>query len=189
MFIGAYWGSRQESRLRAAERIASLLQSLVCIDARFSDWYLKGHSSELADSNRLSPSTDVISTALKTNNRDVDGAPIDELGFSLGLWNGLESFPCGLTVRCGVSSNVVTNAVVFQLPSQNNVLAVLGEGVLRQMLLSVVTAFDPTVAVLTSHEYLKKLGGGLPASTGGWLVYRRDSGDNKLEVNGVIGQI
>ena len=130
---------------------------------------------------------DAIVRVLKANNRDTDGSAITELGFNVGLWNGLTSFPCAINVTCGGYSKSVKNSLVVQLPSDGRALDVLGESSLRQILLGLIAALDPEVAVLTSNDYLNQMGGGAPWEAGGWIVYRREEGIGKLSVNKPIG--
>jgi hypothetical protein len=185
MFIGAYWDSRQETLQQSAERIALALRSLANVDERFTCWFAKGGKRKSATYKRVRVEADAIASALKTNNRDVDGSAIAELGYNVGLWNGVDSFPCSFNATCGGYSSFVKNSVVFQLPNDGNILESLEEATLRQMLLGMVAAFDPDIAVLTSNDYLDQMGGGAPWDAGGWLIYRR--GVQNLEVNEPVG--
>lgn len=187
MFIGAYWDARQETLLQSAERIALALQSLAIVDERFTDWFAKGSKRKSAASDRVDTKTDAIASVLRTNNRDVDGSAIAELGFNVGLWNGVDSFPCSFSGTCGGYSNFVKNSAVLQLPNEGKILESLDEGSLRQMLAGMVSAFDPDAAVLTSNDYLDQMGGGPPWDAGGWLIYRRESGIENLQVNEPVG--
>jgi hypothetical protein len=189
MFIGAYWNARQESLAQSAERLASALQSLATCDMRLANWFAKGRRKKAASAEAIEINSDALSSVLKTNNRDSDGTAIAELGFNLGLWNGDDSFPCSFNATCGGYSEFVKNSAVLQLPSDGNVLTSLSKDSLREILLGIVSAFDPDIAVLTSNEYLDQAGGGAPWEVGGWMVYRQADGIENLGVNEPVGII
>lgn len=110
-----------------------------------------------------------IEPYLKTNNRDTDGAPIVELGFDLGLWNGGS---VSLSITCGAYSPAICNSVVIYLPPT----AELGENDLatfRSLLDACIDAWEPDHAVATSSQLMAQEGGGRPWQTRGWLNYSK----------------
>jgi len=131
--------------------------------------------SRKAASVPLPLSADHIAQRLKTNNRDTDGSPIEELGFSLGVWNGNDESPASFHITCGVYSPFVKNASVLTLPPQSVPLAPAVAGLYRTLLEKSVQACDPEDAVATSTESLARAEA-MPWAAGGWFVYRRGQG-------------
>jgi hypothetical protein len=114
-----------------------------------------------------------IQENLKSNKRDSDGLAIPQLGFSLGIWNGLETTPASLGITCGASSRFIKNSVVLSLPPRPPPAGAESIEVFRILLEKTVIAWDPDDAVATSTELLTRSGGGMPWLVGGWLTYRR----------------
>jgi len=187
MFIGAYWDARKETLDESAERIKSALKALANVDKRFSEWYLKGRTRNSSSDRAITADMHSVAALLRTNNRDDDGSAIEELGFSVGLWNGDDFFPCSFSATCGAYSNYFKNSVVLEFPTDCDVLSELSEGAIRNALIGIVNAFDPEVAVLTSNDFIDRFGGGAPWDAGGWLLYRREDGIAKLKVIEPVG--
>src|SRR5687767_8638141 len=114
-FIGAYWSARKETRRESALRITKFLEA-IGEQPLFASWYLKARRK--AALTPLEISVDAIEMQLKTNNRDTDGSAIQELGFSLNVWNGTDKSPASFAVICGAFSNYVKNSAVLSLPPQ-----------------------------------------------------------------------
>ncbi|MGC4013100.1 MAG: hypothetical protein QM755_01080 [Luteolibacter sp.] len=132
-----------------------------------SQWFTKGKSAKTAPKSPVPVTAEEIESYLKTNNRDVDGSAIAELGFNLNLWNGGSAT---LSITCGAFSPAIRNSVVVSLPPT----AEVGEGVLatlRSLLDACIDAWDPTNAVATSSQLIAQEGGGMPWQTRGWLNY------------------
>lgn len=165
MFIGAYWGPRRESRERVAQRLAEFLQSLPSASGSLSTWYVKGQS-------RASASTSIVATPekialrLKTNRREDNDEIISELGFSFGAWNGGDA---SLQATIGAFTSHIGNSVVL---SYDESALDLSRSECRGVLESAVRAFDPDKAVVTSTEYLTKMGSAQPWEAG-VLTYTR----------------
>jgi len=182
MFIAAYWGERKESRTKCAFRIAQAIDLLAQIHPELSVWYLK--KSKKTISPKKIDGKSEIERNMRANKRDSDGLPIYDLGFSLGLWNGSNSFPCSFNVACGAYSEFVKNSVVLQFPENNNILPY---SEIRRCLVAIVSVLDPDFALVTSHEYIDHNGGGAPWDAGGWLVYKRSDDNNNIEEHGTFG--
>ena len=174
-FLGAYWGSRKETRRECAVRIANFLQGIAHLP-HFALWYLKARSQSTARLH-LEAAPDPIEALLRTNSRDIDGNAIQELGFSLSAWNGSsDTTAASLAVTCGAFSTSVKNSAVLYLPSQPPPTDATGLETLKGLLVKAIEAWEPDVAVVTSHEFISREGGGMPWEIGGWLVYRRVEG-------------
>lgn len=185
MFIGAYWNARKESQSECAGRILEALKMLSQVHKELSKWYLKGRSKKTA-SKKVGTSPEEVEAILGTNNRDSDGSAISELGFSAGMWNASDKFPCSFNVTCGGHSHFVKNSVVLQLPEGSDVLS--GKEI-RKILEGMIAIFDPENALVTSHQFIDHVGGGSPWEAGGWLVYKRSDGIGNIEEHGILGAI
>lgn len=174
IIVGAYWASRKESRIECASRVSGFLASIADADV-FSFWYRKERRKSSSRS-QLRVEIESILPELKSNNRDDNGMAIEELGFSFGAWNGRDVMSASLSVRCGAFSNVVGNAVVLSLPDSEAPPAEADRVLFRSTMEKMLVAFDPDTIVLTSTEFLNRLGGGTPVDVGGWVVYRRGEG-------------
>ncbi len=172
-FVGAYWSSRKETREECAKRIAMFLESIADRPS-FRRWFLKKRSRK-ATSLPLEISVPAIGEELRTNNRDIDGAAILELGFNLNVWNGNENAPASFAVTCGAFSRQVKNSAVLYLPKQESIDATFYQEI-TLLLKKAIQAWEPENAVVTSAEYLSKSGGGMPWVVGGWLSYQRETG-------------
>jgi hypothetical protein len=117
-------------------------------DAALSHWFKKAASRKAAlvavpdDPGGLEP-------LLKTNQRDIGGNAIAELGFNFSAWTGREvGILASLAVTCGAYSPVVRNCVVVSFdPGASPTLDLL-ERILR----ATVAAFNPEDAVVNSTE-------------------------------------
>ncbi|QDV91613.1 hypothetical protein RAS2_27170 [Phycisphaerae bacterium RAS2] len=128
--LGAFWRPRRESIEQCADRMQAFMEELVQCDEVFASWYQKGWSRKDA----LRRKVDVhdrgaLLTLLNKgrNRRDYGGEVIEDLGFSVGLWNGgPEERTAGLMIRCGLYSKVFglgANSVVLGFPEELGALA------------------------------------------------------------------
>jgi len=189
MFIGAYWGKRQESRIHCAKRIADILQRLRMAHPSLGTWYLKARSRSEALCNSIELSPDTIGRILETNDRNSNGSSIAELGFSIGVWNGNNELPATFSAECGAFSDFVGNSAVLNFDPSWDDDDLLSSERMRGLLVAFVEVFEPDVAVVTSNEYIDRAGGGSPWESGGWLVYERDRGIDQIVETGTIGQV
>jgi len=107
-----------------------------------------------------------IEALLTTNNRDMTGQAIPELGFSLAVWNGKSA---SLSAALGAFSPQIGNFVLLSFHGPNPLKAAAW----AQLIERAVEAFDPDSAVVTNNEFLERHGNGTPDEAGGWFVYRR----------------
>lgn len=164
-FLGAYWTGRAEDRGQCASRISAFLRAAGAAHASLGPWFRKA-SRKSAAFKPVDISPAGIESLLTTNNSDVSGQPILDLGFSLGIWNGDNA---GFSVTIGATSPYIKNAAVLSfegVPSFNSAtwLRLIG---------CAVEALEPDSAVVTSHDYIARHGGGMPDQVGGWFTYKR----------------
>lgn len=151
MFVGGYWSQREESKESAAARVAGFLAGLSSHGAEFCTWYRKGKGRAAARRVVLGLEPTSISGEFKQNHRDTDRKPIPELGYYFAAWNGEKvSFSAAL----GGWSPHVRNSVVLCLGGDND----LGEDTYRAILELLVRLFEPEHGVVTSNEYLDRIG-------------------------------
>jgi len=167
-FVGAYWPARQETKAQCARRIAAFFDRIATLP-ELSQWFTKAKSAKAASKLPVPVTAEGIESYLKTNNRDVDGSAIAELGFNLNLWNGGSAT---LSITCGAFSPAIRNSVVVNLPPT----AEVGEdalAMLRSLLDACIDAWEPANAVATSPQLMTQEGGGMPWQTRGWLNYSK----------------
>ena len=170
-FVGAYWAARREPRHECAVRVAAFLHG-IAEQLPLGGWYLSGRGQK-APLVQLEISAVAIERELKTNNRDVDGKAIENLGFRLRVWNGNDNEPASFAMTCGAWSDYVKNSAVLSLPPQSAPPDEVTAKPLRTLLEHSVQVWDPDYAVVTSSESMARKGGGMPWDVGGWFAYER----------------
>lgn len=126
--LGAYWPSREESIEECGSRLGEFFEKLANCDPVLGSWYERGRSRSEASKRHVDGSDphyllDLL--ARGQNRRDAEPREvIEELGFSVGLWNGAEDDKdAGLSIKCGLhwksqSRNAgLSNNVILTLPS------------------------------------------------------------------------
>lgn len=154
IYIGAYWGQRKESVEECAGRLTACLKGLETTSSAFEGWFRRGKSKQAALQQPVDPSDQSGIVGLLEsgrNKQDTDRSVIENLGFSVGLWNGTGGDrSASMSVACGIYSQNpnLQNSVVLDFPKQ------LGELALRKSALStlitVVEAWEPDWAGIIS---------------------------------------
>jgi hypothetical protein len=122
LYIGAYWGPRQESVGQCSERLIACLERLRDCDEVFSQWFEKGKSQRGAlalpfDSRSQEKTLQLLESG--RSKRDVDRSTIEDLGFRVSLWNGQASTRSAMiSIICGIytANPHLRNSVVLDLP-------------------------------------------------------------------------
>jgi hypothetical protein len=162
VLAAAYWSQRPESREQAACRVADFFAKLVRVSDELGQWYLRGDTEETANQ-RLALDAASIAAHLQANRRDDDRAPIPELGFTLGAWNGRDA---SIGADLGSYNKYVSNAVVLSCESS------LDDATWRTILMALIEVFDPDRAVVADRRRLSGAGSAGPWDVG-WLTYQR----------------
>jgi hypothetical protein len=129
LYIGAYWGPRQESVAQCAERLMACLERLHDCDEVFSQWFEKGKSRKDALSKpfEFRAEDNVLRLLEASRHRhELDRSVMDDLGFMVGLWNGGSDVrSTSLSVTCGsyIENLNLRNSVVLDLPEELGGLA------------------------------------------------------------------
>ena len=153
--------------MECATRLSNYLRVIGLLESTFQEWNQK--TSRHPDTAKAAVlSMEGIDALLKTNNRDVGGDPIVELGFNLSLWNGSNAL---FSATIGAYSPYIENSVVLSFRGDCPV----DSETWRRLIEKAVEAFDPDSAVVTSHDYIASHGGGAPDEAGGWFTYTRGS--------------
>ncbi|MCP3100254.1 immunity 52 family protein [Myxococcus sp. K15C18031901] len=170
-FAGAYWGARKESSEECAARLEAFFRRIAHLDPAFARWFRQGKSR--ADA--LKHPIDATLVDLEKLIRRGKDRVVEELGYRVGAWNGAtdDEDGCSLKLTCGGSSPRVSNSCVLELPSRGpNAARVLTEPVLRGLMKSMATAWEPDFAVVMSSTHLRMLRDNDPAEIWpGWLIY------------------
>lgn len=173
-YLAAYWGSRRESSSRCGERLAHSLASLGEIDEAFGSWFRRGASKAAAKTPvALDPESLGRLLAQGVNRRDVDGEVIEELGFSLGLWN--RATPAiGLSGTMGAhpSYEGVLNSVVFEFPPPvDEALRLYEPRVAGAIFDVIIEAWEPDWATWTTHTLRNVQSAASREPVVGWMTY------------------
>jgi hypothetical protein len=185
-YLGAYWGSRKESSLECAERTLALLQGLSFCDEAFQRWFQRGRSRHDALARPIELDRQVLQQLFERGvNRRDERSVIEDLGFRIGLWNGgADDEAVGLSALCGCFASTgmprIPNSCTLDLPSKGRVAErVLRADVLLDVIRSVVRAFEPDYAVVTSDAFRDLVGipePGRPLL--GWITFLPVSGNH-----------
>jgi hypothetical protein len=157
--LGAYWGDRRESVEKCAERSADFLAGLGACDQCFAGWFRLGESREQARAHEVPANVDILRAELAAgrNRRDTDGAVIEDLGFSLWLWNGADNDEeaAGLHIACGGYSGAVPNVCSVDLPRGGDAAErVLRGETLTCVIEAAVSSWEPDWARVISNRHL-----------------------------------
>jgi len=177
-YVGAYWGARREDVEPCARRLQDFLERLSDIDSQFATWFRTGRSRRDALRRRVDPTREGLTELLLAGRHRRDtGSVMEDLGYSIGMWNGREP-DAGLSVHCGGYTAVagILNSCVVELPPMSAESEALYEvGVARSLMAAVVECWEPDWATWTSHELRESL----PFQTGevivGWMTYLSSS--------------
>lgn len=173
-YIGAYWRARQEDAEACARRLAALVQLLVPLDPLFATWF-KGAKS-LKESLKRPLELELTSLQKYVQSRimrDSARKPIEDLGFSIGLWNGHQGGNhAWLSIGCGGYSEFTGNRCVLEAPFEGlgseRVLTALFQA---QALRGIATAWDPDWGVGISDAHRDIIEAKCPDVLVGWVTY------------------
>lgn len=119
--LGAYWDARPDNLEQCTENAGKSFARLAEIDPLLARWYELGRSRKDALKRRVDTSDmqSLRNLLLKGRNRyDIGREVIEDLGFSLSLWNGAgeEAAEASVRIHCGCYSEYVGNNVLIDLP-------------------------------------------------------------------------
>jgi hypothetical protein len=162
-------------------------------DSSLAQWYAKGRSRRDALTRQVTAEPSQLRDLFEAgrNRRDTDGRVIEDLGSRVALWNGADDEEAvTLTIHCGgyasTEARWIPNSCVLVLPSGGSSRERLSAvSALVEMTKSVVAAFDPEWATVTSHELRGMTPKPEERSVGlGWITYVRSSEAITIDVPG-----
>lgn len=176
-YIGTYWGDRQESAAEGGTRLAACLGALAGIEPLLGAWFRTGMTRATANipvSRDVSALTDLLYEGRKRG--DLDNGVIEDLGFSVGLWNGAPA-EVGLSAHVGSYANHpgILNNFLLRLPKPDETSAHLYRpDVGVEIIEAIVEAWQPDWATWSSPPLR---GSQKPSREPeiGWLTYLRDT--------------
>ena len=174
--LGLYWGPRGESVEECALRLQVFFDVIQDLGPAFSQWGEKGWTRKEAmkkkvDPNDLPALTRIVEEGIHRN--DVDGEPIEGLGFTFGLWN-MQKDEKGLSliVRCGMpeaSPGLEENCV--NLEFSNTLISSLDVDVVVEVLSAGAKAWKPRWGGVFSVDYMLEQESDLENPLVEWLLY------------------
>jgi hypothetical protein len=173
-YLGAYWGNRRESALQCGERLARCVARLGGVDAVLGGWFRRARSKAAARTPvDLDPESLGGLFAQGRDRRDVDGEVIEELGFSVGLWN--RATPAvGLSATAGAYPSFpgVVNSFLLEFPPpEGEALRLYEPGAAQAIFDAVVEAWEPAWATWTSNSLRDAQDAAPREPVVGWLTY------------------
>lgn len=173
-YIGAYWGSRRESALQCGERLADCILRLGEIDKVLGSWFRRGASKAAAKVPVVPDGKSLCQLLAKgVNRRDVDSEVVEELGFSVGLWNRA-SPTVGLSGTVGAypSFQGVLNSFVLDFPPpEADALRLYEPSVAEAIFDAIIEIWEPEWATWTAPS-LRNIQNAAPREPViGWLTY------------------
>ncbi|WP_371823560.1 immunity 52 family protein [Myxococcus sp. CA056] len=171
-YAGVYWGPRKESSEECARRLEVLLEGLSSVDPSLGHWFQQGKSRADALKRPLSPNL----AELEAFVRKGKDRTFDELGFSIGGWNGAgdDYETTGFLIACGGYSEWTGNRCVYTLPSKGPSLErTLSAPALAALMRQTADAWEPDWGVAISEQHRDSLKPRRPKGTPyvGWVTY------------------
>lgn len=135
--------------------LAELIAKLAEIDPLLSGWRIGANSKRKAIDQPIvtTDHVDLVQRLMAGRNRtDTDGAVIEELGYSVGWWNGSEDNKAATSIstHLGATTQWVPNSVVIKLPNSAGASSLYTHDHAEALLATVITIFAPDRAVWTS---------------------------------------
>lgn len=173
-YVGAYWGSRQESALRCGERLARCIAGIGATDEALASWFRRGASKAAAKS-PVGLDEAALGKLFEKgrNRRDFGNGVIEELGFELDLWNRARPAVGLAAIGGSYSTNPgILNSFVLDFPPpEADALRLYKPSVAEAIFDAVVDAWEPDWATWTSHTLRDAQGAPLREPVVGWMTY------------------
>jgi len=115
---------------------------------------------------------EAIGALMSVNKKDIGGAPIPELGFYFGAWNGDSQDTISLLVHCGCYAPRVGNNALLSFGWKDADSCVSPE-LLRDLLDIFVEVWEPDRAVVFTGAELRNAPGKLPWEVKNLFAYKK----------------
>ena len=173
--LRAAWGDRPEPVASCARRLVAWLDGMAGADPALAEWFLKGRTRASADRPVPRDDPDAVEALLLggRNRRDSGGEVIEELGFSIGLWNR-QPVAVGLRATVGGSAAAkgVRNSLALTLPPVSAESASLHQrATAERVMAALVEAWDPQWASWYTLPLLDAQAPGPHEPVVGWLTH------------------
>jgi immunity protein 52 of polymorphic toxin system len=173
-YIGTYWGARQEDAAACAQRLLTLVRLLEPLDPLFARWFQGAKSLKKSLERPLELDLPLLQQYIQRKIlRDSRRKPMDEAGFSFGLWNGEQGGnDAWLDIYCGEYSKWVGNSCLLKAPYEGpGSERVLTASFQAQALRALATAWDPDWGVGISSAHRNIIEKKFPEVKVGWVTY------------------
>ena len=152
MFVGAYWGPREEDIEGCAARVMDFFRRLSSISPFWARWYNIRRTRRNASKSSMNLASKKVIIELLDQGRnrgDTDNSIIEDLGFRVGLWNGeKKDRDASVNVHCGAYHPHSGNSVLIYLP--RGVPELIAPEPCAALLEAVVRSFEPEWGVVSS---------------------------------------
>lgn len=177
-FLGAYWGDRPESSGECGKKLAQYVEELAGIDQSLTNWFQKG-SRRGSTTEPVKVDAGSLGTMLRdgVNRRDMGEEAIDQLGFSVALWNRAEpAVSLSMHVGSYAGQPGVLNSLVMNFPAPHDSAEALYRPSSAEAIFeSAVSIWRPEWATWTTHEWRDIQSPAPREPIVGWLTYIRGS--------------
>jgi hypothetical protein len=173
-YIGAYWGARKEDAQACARRMATLVQLLEPVDPLFASWFKGSKSLKQSLTRPLELELTSLQKYIQRNlMRDDRRQPMENLGFSVSLWNGSQGGnDAWLSTDCGGVSERVSNNCVLTAPDEGpGSERVLTTPFQVESLRALASAWEPDWGVGMSRAHRAIIEKKCPGVLVGWVTY------------------
>lgn len=155
--VGAYWESRREDVEECARRADLFFHLLAQCESSLGQWYRAGRVARGSPGHlvRTNDREELKESLLRGRNRtDLDKSVIEDLGFSMHVWNQRpDARATILTIRCGAYTDRGSNLCLLKPPREGEAAErMLSAPMLARILECMVTAWDPDWGVVTSNK-------------------------------------
>lgn len=174
-YVGAYWGPRREDAESCAGRLERCLDGLASTSELLANWYQRGMSSAAREP--VGRERAALVTLLRSGRHrtDTTNQVMEDLGFTIGVWNGNKEAPAAWDAACGSYTDIaIMNYFLLDLPEHDQseqAVSVYDSQASRALLRAIVDAWDPDWAVFTSRSLRDVLDQPPRSPHVGWLTY------------------
>jgi hypothetical protein len=174
-YVGAYWGPRKETALECARRAELFFHMLARCDPSFAQWYRagRGFPRELPGWPVRPEVEELEGFFLKGRHRSVlDKEVMEDVGFGQMVWNAKKE-PIYLDLSCGKYSPWGGPNFCLLKPHRQGAVweRLLRNAVLKEVLTTMATAWDPDFAMASSTEMVDLVEKSELEVRVGWLTY------------------
>ena len=185
-YVGAYWRPRLEPLQECADRATLFFSELRRLDEAFDGWYEQGLSRSAAVRSpvRIDFQSVVAKLAAGRNRTDFGDEVIEELGYTMSLWNGQKE-AVSVSLSCGRLPGPYSgwNAVVLNLSSVVGV-RIANSSAATAILRLLIESWSPEWATWSTAKWRFEQGW-RTGRVAGWMTYVETVGEGARLPKGV----